>query len=303
MISARHPSRTKALLLALLVIVLWGTSWVLIKWGLKEVPPLTFAGLRYMLASLCLLPLVLRRSRFAPLRQLTRMDWLVLGVYGILLFTLTQGALFISLNHLSSVTTGLIFNLTPFFVAFMGIVWLAEVPSPLQWIGVVLNLVGLLVYFLPITDDLGEWPWLLVAFLGMLFNVIAALMGRKINRDWSLSSLHITAISMVVGSVMLLVLGVTLQGIPRLSLASILSIIWLAVVNTALAFTLWNYTQRTLTAMESSIISNLMQIQIVIQAWLILDEKVSWKQVIGMGLVFLGVVLVQLRKVKNEENR
>ncbi|HKZ55913.1 MAG TPA: DMT family transporter [Anaerolineales bacterium] len=41
---------------ALFVTFLWSTSWVLIKWGLDEIPPLIFAGLRYGLGFLCLLP-------------------------------------------------------------------------------------------------------------------------------------------------------------------------------------------------------------------------------------------------------
>lgn len=50
----------KAVLLALFVTFLWSTSWVLIKLGLQaSLPPVTFAGLRYTLAFLCLLPFVL----------------------------------------------------------------------------------------------------------------------------------------------------------------------------------------------------------------------------------------------------
>jgi len=41
---------------ALFVTFLWSTSWVLIKWGLPSIPPLTFAGLRYVMAFLCLAP-------------------------------------------------------------------------------------------------------------------------------------------------------------------------------------------------------------------------------------------------------
>jgi len=52
----KNPSRLKAIVLALLVTFLWSTSFILIKWGLAENPPLTYAGLRYTLAFLCLLP-------------------------------------------------------------------------------------------------------------------------------------------------------------------------------------------------------------------------------------------------------
>ena len=55
-------SHVRSMLQALFVTFLWSTSWVLIKFSLEEIPALTFAGLRYALAFLLLLPLVLRRE-------------------------------------------------------------------------------------------------------------------------------------------------------------------------------------------------------------------------------------------------
>jgi drug/metabolite transporter (DMT)-like permease len=52
----------QAVLQALLVTFLWSTSWVLIKIGLQDIPALTFAGLRYSLAFVCLLPFAFRKS-------------------------------------------------------------------------------------------------------------------------------------------------------------------------------------------------------------------------------------------------
>ncbi|MDP2366438.1 MAG: DMT family transporter [Ignavibacteria bacterium] len=68
-----------------------------------------------------------------------------------------------------------------------------------------------------------------------------------------------------------------------------------AVVNTALAFTIWNYTLRTLTAMESSIINGTMLIQIALLAWIFLGEDISFKDIIGMLIASSGAVLVQLK--------
>ena len=70
----------------------------------------------------------------------------------------------------------------------------------------------------------------------------------------------------------------------------------LAVINTAIAFTLWNYTLRTLSAMESSIINNTMLFQIAVLAWLFLDEPLGWREVLGMALATLGTLLVQIRR-------
>ena len=65
--------RTRALLQALFVTFLWSTSWVLIKRSLAELPPLLFAGLRYTLAAVVLLPGVVRHR--SEVRALTRANW------------------------------------------------------------------------------------------------------------------------------------------------------------------------------------------------------------------------------------
>jgi drug/metabolite transporter (DMT)-like permease len=71
---------------------------------------------------------------------------------------------------------------------------------------------------------------------------------------------------------------------------------WLAIVNTAFAFTLWNATLRVLSAMESSIINNLMMVFIPVLAWLFLNEGVTMQQGAGMVLAALGILTVQLRR-------
>jgi drug/metabolite transporter (DMT)-like permease len=69
---------------------------------------------------------------------------------------------------------------------------------------------------------------------------------------------------------------------------------WLAAINTALAFTLWNRIQQTLSAVESSVINGLMLPQIALLAWLFLDEGLMLRQILGLGLVVAGTLLVQL---------
>jgi len=66
---------TRAVLQALFVTLLWSSSWVLIKQGLEDIPALTFAGLRYVLATICLLPLAIRRGALRDLRHLPRREW------------------------------------------------------------------------------------------------------------------------------------------------------------------------------------------------------------------------------------
>jgi len=281
---------------ALFVTFLWSTSWILIKFGLDEIPALTFAGLRYTLAFLILVPLVaLRPEHRSTVRSLSPGRWWQLIVLGLLFYTLTQGAMFMALAHLPAMPVSLILSFSPAAVALLGIPLLGEYPSRLQWGGMVLFLVGVLAYFYPFESPLKPLG-LAAALIGLLANVVSSVMGRAVNRRRDLHPLVVTVVSMGVGAVALLVIGLAVQGLPRLEWQSWGIVIYLATVNTALAFTLWNFTLRRLTAVESSIINNTMLLQIVILAWAFLGEPLGWKAVSGIGLAAAGALLVQLRR-------
>src|SRR3970040_477008 len=113
-----QSSHLRAAALALFVTFLWSTSWVLIKIGLADIPALTFAGLRYFLAFLCLLPFGLRAGHLDPsaLRHLTRRDWLLLFLLGLVFYSVTQGTQFLALAYLPAVTFSLLLNFSAVLV-------------------------------------------------------------------------------------------------------------------------------------------------------------------------------------------
>jgi drug/metabolite transporter (DMT)-like permease len=289
------PVRRRAILLALLVTFLWSTSWVLIKIGLDEIPALTFAGLRYTLAFLCLLPFVLRRSEVTAMRALRRTDWAMLAALGLVMYALTQGSQFLALSYLPAQTTSLLLSFSPVVVAAIGVVVLSERPARAQFYGVAVYLIGAVIFLYPAAFPAGQVLGLVIAVIGLLSNAGAAVLGRAVNRTGLLSPLAVTVVSMGIGGVLLLVTGIATQGMPQLSPTGWAIVGWLAVVNTAVAFTLWNLTQRTLPAMESSVINNTMLIQIAILAWIFLDESLGVKEITGLTLAAVGVLVVQLR--------
>ncbi len=288
----------KAILLALLVTFLWSTSFILIKWGLAEIPPLTYAGLRYSLAFLCLLPFAFNKKNKAVIKTLTKNDWFKLGLYGLLFIAFTQGTMFMGLKLLPAVTVSLWLNFTPIVVAVTAIFFLREYPTILQWGGVILFVVGITTYFLPISLNESQTLGLIVMTVGVLANSSSAVLGRDINRSGKFNPLVVTVISMGFGSVFLLAVGIVLQGLPPISTQHIIYLLWLAVIHTAIAFVIWNYTLRTLTAMESSIINGTMLIQIAILAWIFLGEGIALQEIIGMAVAAVGAVLVQVRARK-----
>jgi drug/metabolite transporter (DMT)-like permease len=287
---------TWAVLQALFVTFLWSTSWVLIKIGLEEIPALPFAGLRYTLAFLCLLAFALRSGKLAALRHLSTRTWLRLLLLGLLFYSITQGAQFLSLFYLPAMTTSLLLSFTTILVALLGIWLLRERPTAMQWGGTVVYLAGVFSYFYPLSLLKGQVIGLVIAGAGVLANALSSILGRDVNRSGELEPLAVTVVSMGIGAVVLLVGGIAVQGLPPLTLTHWAMILWLAVVNTAVAFTLWNLTLRTLSAMESSIINNTMLFQIAVLAWLFLGEPLGWRQVLGMVLAAVGTLLVQIRR-------
>jgi drug/metabolite transporter (DMT)-like permease len=281
---------------ALLVTFLWSTSWVIIKFGLTDIPALPFAGLRYFIAFLCLLPFAFFRKSSAAWKKLSGRECVLLGALGLIYYALTQGSQFLSLSYLPAMTASLILNFTTTVVALSGIALLSERPSHLQWIGVIINLSGVLIYFFPVDLPSRQVIGVMVAIVGVIANAGSSLLGRYVNRMGTISPLQVTIVSMGIGSVLLLIAGVITQGFPQLSPSNWLAILWLAVVNTAVAFTLWNKTMRVLSAMESSIINSTMLVQIAILAWIFLGERVNWQEGIGMFLAAAGVMIVNFRK-------
>ena len=290
---------------ALLVTFLWSTSFIIIKWGLVEIPPITFAGLRYFLALLCFLPfLFFKRKYWEEVKNLNSSQWINLILLGFVFYTFTQGAQFLGLSLLPSVTVSLILNFTPIIVAIMGIFLLNERPTVLQWIGAILFLIGILTYFLPVSLLENEMLGLLIMFVGVLANSSSAIIGRNVNRNKDISPFVVTFISMGIGAIILLVVGLSLNEFPIISTTNWLFLIWLAAINTAFAFTLWNLTLRTLTAMESCIINGTMLIQIAILSWVFLDEKITLQEGMGMFIAALGAILVQIRyKIVTSRNQ
>jgi drug/metabolite transporter (DMT)-like permease len=289
-------SRKTAILLALLVTFLWSSSWILIKFGLTDIPPLAFAGLRYAIAFIGLLLVGAFTGRLHRLRHLDRSDWIPLAAYGLIFITLTQGAQFLALSMLPAVSVSLVLSFTPLLVALLGWRLLNEAPTHRQLLGIGIFLGGIALYFYPYTGLGQSAPGLLVAGFGLLVNAFSALLGRHLNQRHTLDAYSVTLISMGFGSLTLLGISLPFSGFPSLSPLNWGALLWLGLINSALAFTLWNLALRSLSALESNLINNTMLIQIALLAFLFLGETVTLLQFIGIALVASGILVAQLKK-------
>ncbi len=294
--------RTKAILQALFVTALWSTSWILIKQNIQTIPPLTFAGLRYTLAFLLLIPSMLRKKE--EIRSLKKADYSTLIVLGLVYYAMTQGGQFLTLRHLDAISFSLILNFSALIVALYTAIRGLESPVTTQWLGMGIFIAGVLLYFLPNAQMQGSLLGYALAIFTMLANAASSVMGREVNRGSRISPIVITSVSMGVGGIVMLVLGLVFEGLPTIDLRGWVTILWLAAVNTAYAFWLWNKSLQILTAVESSVINNTMLVQVAVLAWIFLDEKLTALGIVGLILASLGIVFVNLKpKVKFQSQK
>jgi len=138
--------RTVNLLEAILVTFLWSSSFLFIKVGLEEIPPMTFAAYRYSLASVILLAYALCRYRdhIHSLGPSMIFKYVVLGFFG---YFIAQGLQFFGLYYLPTITVTFLLNMTPLFVLLFSIIALGEKPEKEQLLGIVVALLGVMAFF------------------------------------------------------------------------------------------------------------------------------------------------------------
>jgi len=291
----RLSPHAAATLVAVLVTLLWSSSYILVKVGLQSLPPLTFAGLRYFIGFLSLLVLHGLQGGALP-RGLPRPTWRALIALGIVAFAISPGAIFLSLSLLPVITANLVFQAgIPILVAFSGGLFLGERTTGRQWLGVALTVLGVYLTF-PAQPAGSEVAGVLLALLAAAGGAASNLLTRYVMRDSALRAQDVTMITVGIGSVLLLAVGFAVEPMPSLSGTSIALLLWLGIANTALAFTLWNFALRTLHALEAGVIATAQVIEVTLFAWWLLDEPLSPARLIAALVIVAGVILVQARR-------
>jgi drug/metabolite transporter (DMT)-like permease len=289
---AESKKRRLALAEALLVTIIWSSTFVAVKLGLDSLGPLTIAGLRYLIGSLVLLPvLFLRKSPYGPI---SKNLWFRLTLIGISSYTIGNGALFWGLKFIPATTGSFLMSMIPLLILFGGAILLKEIPTRWQIFGVFLSLFGSGLFFssglLP-----GEPRGIAILAIGLVGFMSFSLLGRGIARVRELDTLRLTILPLLIGGLVSLVLALGVEGLPVFNWRALLIIAWLAIVNTALGYTLYNHSLKELTALEMNMVMNLSPLFTALLGWLMLGEILSPIQFIGMLVMIGGVILVQSR--------
>lgn len=286
----RTNSRLLAVGEGLLVSGVWASSFVVVKMGLVHLRPLTLAGLRYFTAFLLLLPLMARRGGLR--RDPAPGYWGHLFLVGLCAYTIGNGSLFWGLQYLPATTGSFLLTLVPIPILVLGILRLKEVPTMWQVLGFLTTLGGGALFFSPGLRA-GEPLAVGVVGVGLLAFALFGVLGREVARAEQVGTLPLTAIPLGFGGGLLLFLALVAEGLPSLSLTAWAIVLWLAAVNTALAYLLYNHALRTLTALEMNVLLNLSPLGTALLAAMFLREQMVPAQLIGMVVVVAGVSVVQ----------
>jgi drug/metabolite transporter (DMT)-like permease len=220
------------------------------------------------------------------------MRWLIICAVGIFMYT-AQGVHLTALSLISASDSGLVVMTTmPVAVAALSFVTEKHPPTRVQLLGLGIILIGIYIYFPH--DIMGA------RLAGILLNVLSSVLGAvaivlthvAVNR-LGMASLNLTAFSMTAGSLILFVFALGHDRFFIPDPGQILWIAFLAVINTAFAFALFNHTLKTLGAFEVTVLQDSMIIQIGILSAIFLGEAITPAMALGMFIVMCGIAIVQ----------
>jgi drug/metabolite transporter (DMT)-like permease len=287
----------KARIVWLILCLIWGSTWLFIKIGLADLPPMTFAGIRFVIASLILSLLVIaRRARWPR----TRAEWALIAIVGVLQFALNYGLVFWGEQHISSGLAAVLQSTFPAFGLVFAHFYLPhERMTPLKVIGVLFGVFGVAVIFsdqLSIAGKiafLGSGALVLSAFFGSYGNVLVKAYGSQIDPQ------VLAATQMVFGFVPLLAIGIPTEGNPlhfHWTTMAVVSLLYLVVVGSVIAFALYYWLVRHMDVTKTMLIALVTPVVAVILGIIVLHEKLNWRLLAGGACIISGLALIVLRK-------
>src|SRR5947208_11475636 len=287
----------KARIVWLILCGIWGSTWLFIKLGLRDLPPITFAGIRFVLAAAILVTLALI-SRVPWPR--TRRDWSVIAISGTLQFALNYGLVFWGEQRIPSGLAAVLQSTFPAFGLVIAHFYLPdERMSAKKILGVSMGFVGVAIVFsdqLTIAGKgalLGSIALVMSAFWGSYGNVLVKAYGTQID------PFVLAAGQMVCGFPPLLAVGIATEGNPfrfHWTPTAMLALAYLVIVGSVIAFTLFYWLVRHMDVINTMLISLVTPIIAVLLGMAVLHEQLSWRLFAGTAFIVSGIGLIGLRR-------
>src|SRR2546429_2016351 len=281
-----RPKRGWGVPLAWLTLcVVWSSTWLAIKIGLRDLPPISFVAIRFLIAIAVLLAVSIGRARLLPLR---RKDYLVLAITGVLMFTVNYTLLFWAELHVSSGLAAVLQATIPIFGMIFAHWMLPDEPLRLQKLaGAIIALGGVTLICGRLLGFNGP-----LAFWGGLGVVVGAASAAYANvlvkaRSIQLAPAMLAAWQMIFGTTPLLILGFAIDGNParfHWTTTAIFCLFYLAIIGSALTFLLLYLLLPRLTIGELQSISLITPPGAAMLGWLMGGETFPISSLLGPGL-------------------
>ena len=292
----------RGVVLGLLVLyVVWGSTYLAIRWGLETIPPFTMAGTRYLVAGGVLLAWV--KLRGAP--RVTLRDLGPAFLTGGLLLLCGNGGVVWAEQRIASGLAALLIAVEPLFIVLLQATLPQERrrPSARALVGVVFGVAGVVLLVGPVR--LGGERVDLAGAAAVLFAAFAWALGSLLSRNLALpaSPLQATALQMLAGGLLLACASGAAGEWARFSPASvsgrsIAAVAYLVVFGSLVAFTVYVWLLRVASPALVSTYAFVNPIVAVFLGWLLAREEVGPRTLVAAAVIVVAVVLITLAETR-----
>lgn len=276
-----------------IVYVAWGSTFLAIRLGVQDLPPLLFAAGRSFLAGLLLLALALYRRETFPA---TRREWLIVALFGLVMIALSNGASTYSLKHLPSNEVALLNSSLALWLAGFGMLGpKGQSLHVRSVVGLLLGFAGvvLLVVREGIAFD-AHFGWQMLTVGGCMVWAAATIVFR--NMTLATGTMAFNALLMWFGGFGLLFGGIVAGDLPQWHWGprGLWAMLYLSVVGSALTYTAYGWLVKNVRTDRVATFAYVNPAIATVLGWLVLGETLSPQQMLGMLVILAGVALVTL---------
>lgn len=288
--SAKHSLNKAGLLYLLIVYVVWGSTYLAIRVGVREgsgFTPFMFGAMRVFVAGAILLAwAAIMRQRLLP----TRRELLILFSSGILLWAAGNGLVLLGETRADSGLAALIIASTPIWVALVQGIWDRKMPSLLLIGSLLVGSIGIIILSMPTIQSglKGDFLSILAIILASLTWAVGSVIQSR--NPSGLSPVVNSAYQMIFGGVGFAILAIVLQEpLPHPTPEAWAAWGYLVVFGSIIAFTSYVQALQLLPITIVSTYSYVNPIIAVILGWLILGEKITVWTIGGAIFLLIGI--------------
>ena len=281
----------------IILCLIWGTTWIFIKIGLEDLPPVTFASARFILAAAVLFPII--RWRGFPLPK-SASEWKLIALTGFLQFSVNYSTVFWSEQYISSGLAAVLQAMITVFGLVLAWIFLpAEKIDRQKILAVGLGIIGVAVIF---SEQLRVDNFM--AFVGSAAIVVGAYAAAQASilvkaRGTGLHPASLVFAQMICGLPALMIYSITAEGNPLLlnwSTKAVFSVVYLTFLGTIAAFWLYYWLLVRIESTRAMMISLVTPLIAVAAGSIFLGERMPPMAGLGGILILLAIGLVVFRR-------